>query len=59
VMQCRIQTEGLARMKDIPWVSNASVSVLTYESKTGEWAFTKVSEDAHLGDMRTTFAKNV
>lgn len=59
VMQCLVQARELARMKDIPWVSNASVSVLTYDQKTGEWAFSLVSEDAHLGDMRTTFAKNV
>lgn len=58
VMQCLVQAGDLARMKDIPWVSNASISVLTYDD-AGEWAFTAVSEDAHLGDMRTTLARNV
>ena len=59
VMQCLVQAGDLARMKDIPWVSNASVSALRYDREADEWAFLSVSEDAHLGDMRTTLAKNV
>ena len=57
VTQSKIQTGGLDEMKDIPWVSNASVSVLVYDN--GKWEFKLISEDEHLGDLRTFLPKSV
>lgn len=47
----------IERMAEIPWVSNASVSVFEYENGV----FTIVREDIteHLGDMKTALPKNV
>lgn len=56
-VQSLVQTNGLEKMKDIPWVSNASVSVLEYCD--GKWSFKSVSEDEHLGELRTTLPKSV
>ena len=44
-------------MWQVPWVSNASYSVLTYED--GVWAFPLVSQDAHLQELKTNFGANV
>ncbi len=57
VMQCLVTCGDLARMKDIPWVSNASYSVLYY--RDGVWEFGPVSQDAHLGNLKSVFPKNV
>ena len=46
-----------SRMGEIPWVSNASVTELFYED--GVWQLGKVSQDAHLQDLRTVFPANV
>jgi broad specificity phosphatase PhoE len=57
VTQSLIQTGGLEKMKDVPWVSNASVSVLQYDH--GTWQYLAISEDAHLADLKTVFPSNV
>lgn len=57
VIQSTIQTGGLDEMKNIPWVSNASVSVLEYDN--GKWEFKLISEDEHLGALRTSLPKSV
>ena len=57
VTQSMVQTGGLDGMKNIPWVSNASVSVLEYDS--GKWEFKLISEDSHLRDLRTSLPKSV
>lgn len=44
-------------MKDIPWVSNASVTVLDYEN--GEFTFERVSADEHLKELVTVLPSNV
>ena len=46
-----------SRMGELPWVSNASVTELFYED--GVWQLGKVSQDAHLQDLRTVFPANV
>ena len=56
-MQCILQGLSLDVMKDIPWVSNASVTEITYEN--GKWSFVKVGEDKHLSALRTSFPANV
>lgn len=47
----------LLNMKNIPWVSNASVTVAEYEA--GEFNLLSVGEDTHLGEMRTALPENV
>ena len=56
-MECLCQGKTLSQMKDIPWVSNASVTEIHYENGT----FTEVisSYDKHLGDMVSTLPSNV
>jgi broad specificity phosphatase PhoE len=56
-LQCFVQTGSLDAMKEIPWVSNASVTEFFFEN--GEWRIGAISRDAHLGELRTTLAKNV
>ena len=47
----------LGEMKNIPWVSNASVTVVEYEK--GSFRIVEAGHDAHLGEMRTALPKNV
>ncbi len=47
-----VTTGGLDEMKNIPYVSNASVSELFYDN--GEFKFGKISMDEHLGNISTT-----
>lgn len=47
----------LSYMKDIPWVSNASVSVLSYEN--GSFAFELISHDAHLAELVTKLPESM
>ncbi len=49
--------EPLSHMKDIPWVSNASVSELRWEN--GVLTPVKISQDHYLGDRKTKFPPNV
>lgn len=52
-----IQRGGLETMKDIGWVPNASVTVLTYES--GRWSCELIGEASHLADLKTVLPANV
>lgn len=55
-IQCFCQGKSLEEMKDIPWVSNASVTELCYEDEK----FTPVSVgyDAHLEGVRSVLPAN-
>ncbi len=55
-VQSMLQTGGLEEMKNIPWVSNASVSVVEYDD--GEWQFKLVGEDRHLDGIATHLPPN-
>lgn len=57
VLQSLLHPNGLAQMKDIPWVSNASVTELRFHA--GSWEFGAVAQDAHLKEMKTAFGANV
>jgi broad specificity phosphatase PhoE len=57
VAQSIIQTGGLDEMENIPWVSNASVTVFEYEK--GTWRIRLISEDGHLSEIKTKLPKNV
>ena len=56
VAQTIIQYGDIHHMKVVPWTSNGSVTVLEYN---GEWKCASVSEDAHLGEGKTSFPANV
>ena len=49
--------ENFDRMKDIPFVTNASYSILSAEGDRFE--FVEVSRDEHLSDLKTTLPANV
>lgn len=55
-MQSFVRFGTFDEMDNIPWVSNASVSVFEYEN--GKWAETASSLDEHLAELRTTLPKN-
>lgn len=47
----------ISQMKDIPWVSNASVTIAEYEND--EFRIVTPGYDKHLGELRTALPKNV
>lgn len=51
------QEKALSEIKDIPFVTNASFTVCEYEN--GKFNLTRISEDAHLGEKKTSFPANV
>ena len=57
VFETYIKNKPLSEMKNIPWVSNASVTVLNYENEKFE--IEKLSYDLHLGNLKTALPKNV
>jgi len=56
VMQSLIATGNLDEMENIPWVSNASLSIFEYSD---EWKVKEVSIDAHLAKLKTKLPDNV
>ena len=56
-VQWRSSGEDLGYMQQIPWVSNASVSEFVYEN--GVLTPVKLSQDAHLADMKTELPSNI
>ena len=56
-MQCVLKGLPWDEMKNIPWVSNASVTELVYEN--GTWQFVSEGEDRFLSDLKTSFPPNV
>ena len=56
-MQCALRGLSFDRMKNIPWVSNASVTELLYDN--GVWRFIREDENGFLSDLKTSFPPNV
>ena len=56
-MQSFVQHGRFEAMKDFPWVTNASVSVLSFDN--GEWKFLDVGIDSHLGAIKSSLPTNV
>ena len=56
-MQCVLKGLPLSEMKNIPWVSNASITEILYENK--DWFFIKEDENDFLLDLKTSFPPNV
>ena len=57
VTQCLIEHGNLEKMREVPWVSNASVSEIEYCD--GTWKCIKMSQDKHLGELCTVLPDNV
>ncbi len=57
VARCMFSGADLERMREFPWVTNASVTELIY--RAGTWRLGKISQDAHLRDLATGFPANV
>ena len=56
-VQCVISGHDLDKMKDIPWVTNASVTEISFSD--GTWTLEKICLDAHLSKLCTSFPANV
>lgn len=57
VAQTVIETGTLDEMKNIDWVSNASVTILNYDN--GIWKIDAVSIDEHLKELKTSLGEIV
>lgn len=57
VLQWHVSGRDLGYMQQIPWVSNASVSEFRYEN--GVMTPVKISQDAHLAEMKTVLPTNI
>ena len=44
-------------MNEVPWVSNASVTIA--ESEDGEFRLKLIGEDSYLGQMKTRMPKGI
>lgn len=58
VMECLWTNTPLERMHTLPWVSNASVTVVEYDND-GVGHLLERDLHAHLGELHTILAKNV
>lgn len=56
-LQCHCEGKTLAQMKDVPWVTNASVTTVVYEN--GTLRLQEVYHDSHLGSIVSRFPSNV
>lgn len=56
-MQCLLNKKPLDQMKNVPWGSNASVTVVEYDNE--KWEIKSASYDKHLEDMKTRLPSNV
>ena len=57
VAQSIIESGALDEMENIPWVSNASVTVIEYNR--GTWRVVAASIDKHLAELKTVLPTNV
>ena len=55
--ECLISKENLNEMKNVPWSTNASVTVISYEN--GKFSVVNSSIDSYLADFKTSFPANV
>ena len=56
-LQCFCEGKPLGDMKTVPWVSNASITVVEYDNDA--FRLFEVGKDAHLGGQRTAFPKKI
>jgi probable phosphoglycerate mutase len=56
VTQCYAEGRPLSEMKDIPWVSNSSLTEIDYD---GQFHIVRIGYDGYLGDAVSVFPPNV
>ena len=56
-VQCILSGLTLDSMKDIPWVSNASITEISYDD--GKWKLVKAGYDSHLSELKTQLPASV
>ena len=56
-LQCHCEGKPVSQMKNVPWVTNASVTSVIYQN--GKLTLEKASQDAHLGAIVSRFPSNV
>ena len=57
IVQCLLSGFSLDSMKDVPWVTNASITEISYDGD--EWHLIRAGEDAHLQELKTELPANV
>ncbi len=57
VAQSIVESGTTDKMENIPWVSNASVTVFEYNNN--EWKIIELSKDEHLAGLKTELPSNV
>lgn len=57
VLQCHCEGKPLGEMHDLPWVTNTSVTTVTYEN--GVFRAVSIGDDRHLGDIGSKLPANV
>lgn len=58
-LECEWRGEPYEAMKDHPWVKNASVSVIDYDTENNTVIPVVIGEAEFMGDMITTLPKNI
>lgn len=56
-LQCAFQNLPLSEMKNIPWVENASISIIKYENNT--FSPLKIGFSEHLASQKTNLPSNM
>lgn len=56
-LQCSFQNLPLSEMKNIPWVANASISIIKYENDT--FSPLKIGFSEHLTSLKTNLPSNI
>lgn len=56
-VECIVRGYPVENMKNISWVSNASVTEIIYDD--GKWRLINAGMDNHLSELKTTFPANV
>ncbi len=57
VLQCYYENRPIEELQEVPWVTNASVTVLTDDH--GKRGVVKAGYDEHLGEIRTMILKRM
>lgn len=58
-LACEWKDVGYAEMKDIPWVKNASTSIVDYDTENMTTSIITYDEASYLGDIATSLPKTV
>ena len=57
VLESMLREGDIENMQSIPWVSNASVTELSYEN--GVWEYGKIGYDSHLEELKTVLPEDI